>query len=169
MDILRFWGKAQPSDPERGPRWHPLAYHSLDVAAVGEVLLTSRRGLGACFSRLLDLPREHTEPLVCYLLALHDIGKFARKFQAKAPSCYPDCFDDDPASLAAYYDHGAGGLRLFDVVAAAFKLPAGTRSHRWRSLISAVTGHHGAPPEPRASDSMTTLRGSDFGQFRRSD
>ena len=163
MDILRFWGKARPSDPERGPRWHPLAYHSLDVAAVGEVLLTSRRGLGACFSRLLDLPREYTEPLVCYLLALHDIGKFARKFQAKAPIHYPDCFDDDPASLAAYYDHGAGGLRLFDVAAEAFKLPGGTRRHRWRPLISAVTGHHGAPPEPRVSDSMTTLRGSDFG------
>ena len=163
MDILRFWGKARPSDPERGPRWHPLAYHSLDVAAVGEVLLTSRRGLGTCFSRLLDVPRECVEPLICYLLALHDVGKFARKFQAKAPSHYPDCFDDDPASLAAHYDHGAGGLRLFDVTSEAFKLPGCTRSHRWRPLISAVTGHHGAPPEPRAGDSMTTLRGTDFG------
>ena len=163
MDILRFWGKARPSDPERGPRWHPLAYHSLDVAAVGEVLLTSRRGLGTCFSRLLDVPRGSIEPLACYLLALHDIGKFARKFQAKAPIHYPDCFDDDPASLAAYYDHGAGGLRLFDVAAKAFKLPGCTRSHRWRPLISAVTGHHGAPPEPQAGDSMTTLRGTDFG------
>ena len=163
MDILRFWGKARPSDPERGPRWHPLAYHSLDVAAVGEVLLTSRRGLGACFSRLLDVPRESVAPLVCYLLALHDVGKFARKFQAKAPIHYPDCFDDDPASLAAYYDHGAGGLRLFDVAAEAFKLPGCARSHRWRPLISAVTGHHGAPPEPQAGDSMTTLRGTDFG------
>ena len=163
MDILCFWGKARPVDPERGPRWHPLAYHSLDVAAVGEALLTSDRGFGACFSRLLGLPREEVEPLVCYFLALHDIGKFAKKFQAKAPNHYPGCFDDDPAHLAAHYDHGAGGLRLFDVAAEAFKLPGGTRSRRWRPLISAVTGHHGAPPEPRHSDSMTTLRGSDFG------
>ena len=163
MNILRFWGKARPVDTERGPRWHPLAYHSLDVAAVGEVLLTSERGYGESFSRLLGLPREDVEPLICYLLALHDIGKFAKKFQAKAPIHYPDCFDDDPASLAAHYDHGAGGLRLFNVAAEAFKLPQGTRSRRWRPLISAVTGHHGAPPEPRASDSMTTLRGSDFG------
>ena len=165
MDILRFfWGKARPLDPERGPRWHPLAYHSLDVAAVGEVLLASERGYGESFSRLLDVPREEVEPLVCYLLALHDIGKFAKKFQAKAPNHYPDCFDDDPASLSAHYDHGAGGLRLFDVAAEAFKLPGGARSRRWRPLISAVTGHHGAPPEPRHTDSMSTLRGSDFGK-----
>ena len=163
MNVLRFWGKAQPCDPERGPRWHPLAYHSLDVAAVGEVLLTSDRGFGECFSRLLGLPREDTDPLISYLLALHDIGKFARKFQAKAPIHYPNCFDDDPAGLAAHYDHGSGGLRLFDVAADAFKLPGGARRRTWRPLISAVTGHHGAPPEPRGSDSMNTLRGSDFG------
>ena len=164
MNILRFWGKARPVDPECGPRWHPLAYHSLDVAAVGGALLANERGYGPSFSRLLGLPREDVEPLVCYLLALHDIGKFAKKFQAKAPSHYPDCFDGDPASLAAHYDHGAGGLRLFNVAAEAFKLPGGTRSRRWRPLISAVTGHHGAPPEPRISDSMTTLRGTDFGK-----
>ena len=163
MDILRFWGKAQPRDAVRGPKFHPLPYHSLDVAAVGEVLLTSDRGFGECFSGLLGLPRGDADPLICYLLALHDIGKFARKFQAKAPSHYPECFDDDPADLAAHYDHRAGGLRLFDVAADAFKLPGGARHRTWRPLISAVTGHHGAAPEPRSSDSMTTLRGRDFG------
>jgi len=35
IDILSFWGKARPSDDTGGPRWHPLAFHSLDVAAVG--------------------------------------------------------------------------------------------------------------------------------------
>ena len=163
MDMLRFWGKAQPCDPERGTGWHPLAYHSLDVAAVGEALLTGDRGFGECISRLLRLPREDAEPLTCYLVGLHDIGKFARKFQAKAPRFYPECFGDDPAGLAARYDHGAGGLRLFDVDPQAFKLPQGTRNRIWRPLISAVTGHHGAPPELRGKDSLITLRGSDFG------
>ena len=55
--MLRFWGKARPCDPEHGPEWHPLAYHSLDVAAVGAVLLTSNRGVGDCISGLLGLPR----------------------------------------------------------------------------------------------------------------
>ena len=163
MEICRFWGKARPCDSDRGPEWHPLAYHSLDVAAVGEVLLTGDRGFGECFSRLLGLPRVEAVPLIRYLLGLHDIGKFARKFQAKAPSHYPKCFGDDPATLAAHYDHGAGGLRLFDVAAEAFKLPEGASSRVWRPLVSAVTGHHGAPPERRINESMITLRGSDFG------
>ena len=163
MDICRFWGKARPCDSDRGPEWHPLAYHSLDVAAVGEVLLTGDRGFGECFSRLLGLPREEAVALIRYLLGLHDIGKFARKFQAKAPSHYPKCFGDDPATLAAHYDHGAGGLRLFDVAAEAFKLPEGASSRVWRPLVSAVTGHHGTPPERRINESMITLRGSDFG------
>ena len=162
-NFLLFWGKAQPCDPGRGPEWHPLAYHSLDVAAVGKALLTSHGGVGDCISGLLGLPRDESDRLTCYLLALHDIGKFARKFQAKAPDFYPECLGDDPARLAAHYDHGAGGLRLFDADTDAFKLPAGVRSRVWRPLVSAVTGHHGAPPESRGRESMTTLRGSDFG------
>ena len=135
MDMLHFWGKAQPSDPERGPRWHPLAYHSLDVAAVGEVLLTGDRGFGACFSRLLGLPREDSDSLVRYLLALHDIGKFARKFQAKAPSHYPECFGDDPAGVAAHYDHGAGGLRSGS--------PTPSRSGAWSRIGTEREDGHG--------------------------
>ena len=33
-DIFRYWGKANPADPHEH-QWHPLAYHCLDVAAVG--------------------------------------------------------------------------------------------------------------------------------------
>ena len=45
IDILGFWGKARPVEPSRGPGWHPLAFHGLDVAAVGEALLTRHQGL----------------------------------------------------------------------------------------------------------------------------
>lgn len=31
---FRYWGKADPRYVGE-PKWHPLAYHSLDVAAVG--------------------------------------------------------------------------------------------------------------------------------------
>ncbi|WP_372694224.1 HD domain-containing protein, partial [Immundisolibacter sp.] len=30
----RYWGKADPAYPA-DPKWHPLVYHCLDVAAVG--------------------------------------------------------------------------------------------------------------------------------------
>ena len=163
MDIGRFWGKARPLDANRGPQWHPLAYHSLDVAAVGEAVLRSHPGLNERFSRLLGLPREDSASLICYLLCLHDIGKFAKKFQAKTPSLYPECFGDDPARLATVFDHGAGGLRLFDADPDRFLLPDGTRPRAGPPLIAAVTGHHGAPPEPRTGESLRTLW-SDFGR-----
>ena len=163
MNILCFWGKAQPCDTESGPKWHPLAFHCLDVAAVGEALLKGHGGFGASLPSLLGLPQEEAFRLVFYLLCLHDVGKFAKKFQAKVPNLYPDCFGDDPERLAKIYDHGAGGLRLFDADEDFFKLPTGGRSRVWRPLVSAVTGHHGAPPAPPpTNETINTLR-SDFG------
>ena len=162
IDILQFWGKARPRGAA-GPRWHPAAFHCLDVAAVGEALFAKHRGLGESLCRLLGLPHELAAPLICYLLGLHDVGKFARKFQAKEPARYPDCFRDDPAGFAHHYDHGAGCLSLFDVDPAAFRLPKGVRHSVWRPLISAVAGHHGAPPPTRGDESRTTLR-REFGR-----
>ena len=146
MNVLSFWGKARPLNPDRGPQWHPLPYHGLDVAAVGEALLTRHRGLRQSLSGLLGLPIEDLVPVVCFLLSLHDVGKFAKKFQAKAPALYPDCFSDDPFRVSDRYDHGAGGLRLFAADDGLFHLPSGPNRRIWRPLVSAVVGHHGAPP-----------------------
>ena len=163
MDVVHFWGKAQPLDPERGPRWHPLVHHSLDVAAVGEALLTSQPRLGDTFSTLLGLPREAVVPLLRFLLCLHDIGKFAMKFQAKVPAHYPECFGNDPAGVATRFDHGTGGMRLFRAEPERFLLPEGARERAWPPLVSAVTGHHGAPPEHPGDEGLTALR-PEFGQ-----
>lgn len=163
VTLHRFWGKARPYGSDCGPQWHPLVYHSLDVAAVGEVLLTKHRGLGESICRLLGRPHQEMAPLIHFLLSLHDIGKFAKKFQAKAPDLYPDCFGDDPASFPHRYDHGAGGMRLFDAGPSAFSLPSGVGARVWRPLISAVTGHHGEPPHAQLGENLITLR-SDFGR-----
>ena len=162
-NLLCFWGKARPREPANGPTWHPLAFHSLDVAAVGEALLVQQRGPGCGLAHLLGLPSDVAAHVICYLLCLHDIGKFAKKFQAKAPSLCPDCFGDDPALLSASYDHGAGGLRLFNADPDRFELPEGSDDRIWRPLISAVTGHHGAPPDPGPDRGFAALR-SDFGR-----
>jgi hypothetical protein len=42
--LLQIWGKARPRDDAVNP-CHPLLYHSLDVAAVGEALLVRDPGL----------------------------------------------------------------------------------------------------------------------------
>ena len=164
VDILEFWGKAQPID-EKGPRWHSLVCHSLDVAAVAEALLTQHAGLAATFSRWFDWPRSDAVRLISYLICLHDIGKFAKRFQSKvakaAPERFPSCFPDDPRKLSDRYDHGAGGLRLFDADPGVFVM-YGARDV-WRPLVSAVVGHHGSPPTPQINEGLVSLRG-DFGK-----
>ncbi len=53
VDLTRateqFWGKARPIG-ETGPRWHPLAWHMLDVAGRAHAVLDVRVGarLAAC-------------------------------------------------------------------------------------------------------------------------
>lgn len=162
MDILRFWGKAQPLDSDTGPHWHPLVFHSLDVSAVGEVLLETQEGLRRHFARLFAMPEDVTTAILSRLLALHDIGKFARRFQAKVPGRFPDCFHMDPAQLSTAFDHGTGGFRLCAHDAALLGLPSGARADIWRPLVSAATGHHGAPPHPDGQTSIASLT-PDFG------
>ena len=161
--MLQAWGKNEPLDRDNGPQWHPLAYHCLDAAAVMWVLLTNDRGYGDWLAQMLGVSRGESDRLICYLAALHDIGMFARKFLAKSPEHYPACFEDDPTQIANDYDHGAGGLRLFDSEPDAFMLPKNTHTRTWRPLISAVTGHHGTPPQSRRGDTMNILRATDFG------
>ena len=76
-DIKRFWGKARPANIT-GAGMHPLLAHSLDVAAVA-LLLPRRLKFGLTGQNL------------GFLVALHDIGKFSRPFQAQAPEVLAEC------------------------------------------------------------------------------
>ena len=75
MDLSDLWAKAHPSD-DRGPAMHPLLAHSLDVAATATLLPQAAR-LG------IDLRT------LGFLVALHDIGKVSRSFQAQAAAHWP--------------------------------------------------------------------------------
>ncbi|MCG8356440.1 MAG: CRISPR-associated helicase Cas3' [Kiloniellales bacterium] len=118
-----------------------MAYHSLDVAAVGHVLLT-RRGAFAALGELLETDRDRAVDLLCFLLSLHDLGKFSMPFQAKAPVCSPferQCKISDPG-------HGRAAF--------SFWLEAADETLLSRlsgdpvaidPLAVAVFGHHGKP------------------------
>ncbi len=64
MNYLSFWGKTKSTDTDGGPAWHPLAFHSLDVAAAGEALLAARRSLTDRFCGLFGLPEANTAALI---------------------------------------------------------------------------------------------------------
>ncbi len=140
--ILTFWGKARPMRDRPGPAAHPLAYHCLDVAAVADVLLSRHAGLRA-LPDALRLDRETGRRVLVFLLSLHDIGKFARVFQAKAPDRYPEVL----GGLPARSDPGHGRLALLawercleDLSVRLFAEPEGILP-----LADAVFGHHGRP------------------------
>ena len=48
---FRYWGKADPSYPGE-PKWHPLVYHCLDVAAVGGEYLRRTPSVRALLARV---------------------------------------------------------------------------------------------------------------------
>jgi CRISPR-associated endonuclease/helicase Cas3 len=144
-DIQMFWGKAQPSE-RAGARMHPMLAHSLDVAAVA-----------------LLLPRRLTFGLegqtLGFLVALHDIGKLSRPFQAQAPEHWPSIVlgpypaDNPPPpgprhdALGLYILQDVLSDRLDDVLPRGDKSRRGwTASHRGQ-LFRALAGHHGRPPQ----------------------
>ncbi|MFZ4408093.1 MAG: CRISPR-associated endonuclease Cas3'', partial [Paracraurococcus sp.] len=139
-----FWGKARHDD-DAISSMHPLVAHSLDVAAVA-ILLSQTRGIG--------LPGQ----TIGFLVALHDIGKFSRPFQAMAAPHWP------AAALGAWLEdrrpppgpkHDSLGFHLLEKVftdrlAALLppRLPgrAGWVQGQRVALLRALAGHHGRPP-----------------------
>lgn len=142
-DALRYWGKARSRSPG-GPWFHPLPYHSLDVAAVMAVLCTSPWG-----RRLIEpLGPAAARWLPC-IAALHDLGKFARGFQNLAAHADPRLVPRDPR-----YRYGAGvrhdslGLLAWRAVRAGLApwLHA-PDSDAWEGWMACAVGHHGQPPK----------------------
>ena len=145
-DIHQFWGKARPQ--KAGPDWHPLTLHSLDVAAVAEALLDHPHSPAKGLPDLLGWTHADTVHVVRSLMAMHDVGKFACRFQAKAPKHFPRCFGVLPESVpSAKFDHAAAGLALFNVDRTLFLGKADVDAFAWRFLVRAVVGHHGDPPD----------------------
>ena len=145
-----FWAKARP-EGENDRAKHPFVAHALDVAATAV---------------LLPHPLRHTmaRQTLGFLVALHDIGKLSRPFQAKDARHWPERVLGPlrPADLAGPR-HDAIGFNLLhkelptslDAV-----LPPRQRSgsNGWiRSerahLFQALAGHHGSPVTPVESGS----------------
>ncbi|MEA3296923.1 MAG: CRISPR-associated helicase Cas3' [candidate division Zixibacteria bacterium] len=84
MSYYKYWGKADQKSSS-GSSYHLLAYHSLDVAAVGDVLLRHNKDLRVSLSRLTNLPEQVFQRWMVFLLSLHDIGKFSDSFQNLKP------------------------------------------------------------------------------------
>ncbi len=145
--IFRYWGKADPAYLEE-PKWHPLAYHCLDVAACGLVLLESQPAWLDTLTRLSGLPREHARDWVVFLLALHDSGKLADGFQSRCPD-WMEHLQGRKTTAPQDTRHDTLGYELLMVHLPTWldRTDLGARGGSLlRPWLAAVTGHHGKPP-----------------------
>jgi CRISPR-associated endonuclease/helicase Cas3 len=145
--LLAFWGKAHPSI-DTGPAWHPCVYHCLDVAAVGEALLAIRPTLLADVARDLARAEDETQRTLLFLLALHDIGKLSRPFQALAPACWTmDRLELEARPPPPLPRHGEAGLDLLDGPCHERLAPIFPDWCRDEIalLLAPFLGHHGRP------------------------
>jgi CRISPR-associated endonuclease/helicase Cas3 len=115
---------------------HSVPHHSLDVAASAAVLLEA-------FRPPVDVP---TAPLIT-LIALHDLGKFTRPFQAKVPELWPLSLGPFVQPPPGFHDDAGYALLCGEVKREIDPLFAEWRGSASRyALFRAVTGHHGRPP-----------------------
>ena len=145
----KYWGKA--ADGPDG--YHLLAYHSMDVAAMGKVVLRSYPHLHERAARVLGLRYDQFEALWLYCLALHDLGKFSFGFQLLVPSLAARLgIQETSSSYGGNYRHDTLGFVLWNKKFAASS-PVLLESEKreqsvdgLRHLLSTTMGHHGRPP-----------------------
>jgi len=154
----KYWGK---TDREEG--FHLLAYHCLDVAAVGSTLLRMRPSWHRALTKVAGFESDGLTEAVVFLLAIHDLGKFGNGFQALAPDIVLR-LNRVPQNVANRPRHDALGKLLWEELShpssqlacpeallelrEASGAPLSNRASRahLKPWISAVTGHHGRPP-----------------------
>lgn len=150
-----YWGKADRAVTE-GDLWHPIAYHSLDVAAVCQVYLTEHPGLRKLFTQLTGLPEPVWTSWLLFFLVLHDLGKYARPFQELRPEILPLCTGKPMPNVRLPYTqhHSSMGYNLWQTEFENRFLDGTLGSDpldEMRDVLkvwaACTTGHHGRPPE----------------------
>jgi CRISPR-associated endonuclease/helicase Cas3 len=153
---LYYWGKAKPQTEKVS--WHPLVYHSLDVAASGKVLLQRHDRLRLRLADALGLQDDHLLlHWMVFFLALHDAGKFSESFQVQVPELFAE-LHGQPTNRSRSVRHDSLGFlfwkeSLGPVVQQENWLGCPADRQGLRSFykafdpwVGAVTGHHGKPP-----------------------
>ncbi|WP_257283445.1 CRISPR-associated helicase Cas3' [Endozoicomonas sp. SESOKO1] len=151
MDFFRYWGKARGTETAGSlarKTYHLLAYHSLDVAATGWLLLNPGKPLCRQLARQLSVQPQWLQTFFCFCLMLHDIGKFCRGFQNLAPNLSLDLV---PAEPQRKYDtrHDSLGYLLWQKELStrlADLFPDRKIPRAISPWLEVVCGHHGQPP-----------------------
>jgi CRISPR-associated endonuclease/helicase Cas3 len=144
MNFSSFWGKAHPFEGSPHP-FHPLVWHSLDVAACADVILERLPFLTKNLLVRLGADEAELRLFIVRMAALHDIGKFSQGFQLKCPVLFPQFLSKPTFTPSG--DHTAIGMRLMEKELAFLRgdLAPNVDAFAWPYLCAAVAGHHGRP------------------------
>lgn len=145
-----YWGKAKRDPKSSGDDYHLLAYHSLDVAAVGMLLLAEERQITQDIAAYLDITPKQLQSMFVFTLALHDLGKFTSAFQNLYSNddghlfsalCTPyEGRDFRHDRLGDFFIHDEN--REDNVLSV---LPEDFDSKLFEILMECTLGHHGQP------------------------
>ena len=157
-NIYKYWGKAHYQKNYDDINYHLLIYHCLDVAAVGNVILRKNPIFVRWLENTLGLQKEQLIALIPFFLAIHDIGKFSIDFQNLRPDILRILQNITVNNNYSVRHDRLGYLvwsRLVQQKILEMNLlkldKAICDTDDWIDvlfpLISAVTGHHGKPPD----------------------
>ncbi len=164
FSMFSYWGKSNKKDPLDH---HLLVYHCLDVASVGWVALERFPKWHQLFSEKFGLSLIETQKLIGWLLALHDIGKFSSAFQKKVPILYKvkndflikaEALHHSDLGWVAWEKKLTSQKEVEDYGDTIFCILKNTVSssvfQACASLLRAITGHHGKPPQKNLGGSL---------------
>lgn len=145
-----YWGKAQANDQFSESPYHLLVYHCLDVAAVAHHLLHDDAPIMNDLSGYLEIAKPELKQLLCFLIALHDLGKFASSFQGLyQPEDDAFLIKVNRNTYAYQKGHDALGWCFYQN---AFFNERFCKEENWDNtefgleiLFNCVLGHHGKP------------------------
>ncbi|PUA30067.1 MAG: hypothetical protein B0W54_05945 [Cellvibrio sp. 79] len=143
---FQYWGKAKKDPQAEGADYHLLPYHCLDVAAVGYVLLDSKKPLCQQLAAQLQVEPEWLQSWFSFCLVLHDLGKFFRAFQNLAPDMSPLLVASHPRCIYSERHDTLGIMLWLDVLGKKNLIPI-EYDQSFVQWLEVVCGHHGKPPK----------------------
>ena len=158
--FFQYWGKADEKYVG-ATSWHPLAYHCLDVAACGHVLLKAQPAWLASLGRLSGVPLDELLGWITFLLSLHDSGKFGDGFQSLRSDLLKTLQGRTEDTRPGERHDTLGYELLMENLPQWLNSPQLARrgGQQMRPWLAAVTGHHGKPPKNLSTgDSIRLLR-----------
>ena len=157
--IASYWGKAD-ENYAGSPKWHPLVYHCLDVAACGSVLLECQPTWLSSLERTTGLAADRLRPWLVFLLAIHDLGKFGDGFQGLRLDLWQE-LQERSGSVPSGERHDTMGYEAgMEYLPEWLARPELSRRGGLllRPWLAPVTGHHGRPPKNLDNARILLLR-----------